>query len=516
VNIDTRTVQLGPLLAAYLSTPGIQGQTELHASIKGPLKQPELLEGQIEVPTLSLSYQSVQIASASPIRIDYRGRTLTLDRTELKGTGTDLELQAVVPVGGEGSLRASATGNVDLHIIQLLNSQFESSGQLKLDLSAQGALSHPDLRGQVRVNDAAFQASGAPLGADKLNAEFDIQGGQVDIKSFSAVTGGGKVTARGYAVFQPAVKLDVTLSAADVRLRYPEGVRAVLKSDLNLAGTPDAATLTGQVLVDHLSFTPDFDLTTFADQFSGNSAPPSAGFLENVKMNVAVKSTQEMSLASSQVSVQGSANLRVVGTLADPVILGRTEISGGELFFNNLRFQVEHGIIQFANPVTTEPVLNIAVTTTVQQFNVTANLVGPLDRLRTTYTSDPPLASVDIISLLFTGQTTEASTANPSTPQSVVAGQVAGQVSSRIGKLAGISSLTIDPGIGGNQSNAGASLGIQQRVTKNLFFTFTTDLTTTQGGIVQVEYQITKKYAVSAVATENQGYSLEVKMHKKF
>jgi translocation and assembly module TamB len=283
-----------------------------------------------------------------------------------------------------------------------------------------------------------------------------------------------------------------------------------------MAGTPDAATLKGQVLVDRLSFTPDFDLTTFADQFSGNSAPPSAGFLQNVKMNVAVKSTQEMNLASSQVSVQGSANLRVSGTLAEPVILGRTEISGGELFFNNLRFQVEHGTIQFANPVTTEPVLNIAATTTVQQFNVTVNLVGPLDRLRATYTSDPPLASVDIISLLFTGQTTEASAANPSTPQSVVAGQVAGQVSNRLGKLAGISSLTIDPGIGGNQSNPGTSLGIQQRVTKNLFFTFTTDLTTTQGDIIQVEYQITKKYALSAVASQNQGYSLEVKMHKKF
>jgi autotransporter translocation and assembly factor TamB len=516
LDIDTRPIQLGPLLAAYLSTGGIQGQTELHGSIKGPLKRPEQLEGQLEVPTLSVSYQSVQIASASPIRIDYRGRTLTLERTELKGTGTDLNLEAVVPVGGEGSLRASATGNVDLRIIQMLNSQLGSSGQLKLDFHAQGALRHPDLRGQVRIVDAAFQASGAPLGADQVNAELDVQGGRVEIKSFSAVTGGGKVTARGYAAFQPGVQFDVSLSADDVRLRYPDGVRAVLKSDLNMAGTTEAATLKGEVLVDRLSFTPDFDLTTFADQFSGNSAPPSAGFLQNVKMNVSVKSTQEMSLASSQVSLQGSANLRVAGTLAEPVILGRTEISGGELFFNNLRFQVQHGTIQFANPVTTEPVLNVAVTTTVQQFNVTVNLVGPLDRLRTSYTSDPPLASVDIISLLFTGQTTQASASNPSTPQSVVAGAVAGRLSSSVGKLAGISSLTIDPGIGGNQTNPGATLGIQQRVTKNLFFTFTTDLTTTQGDIVQVEYQLTKKYALSAVASQNQGYSLEVKMHKKF
>ena len=116
-------------------------------------------------------------------------------------------------MGGEGSLRASATGNVDLHIVQLLNSQLGSTGQLKLDLHAQGALPHPDLQGQVRIIDAAFQASGAPLGADKVNAELDVQGGRVEIKSFSAVTGGGKVTARGYAAFQPDVQFDVTLSA---------------------------------------------------------------------------------------------------------------------------------------------------------------------------------------------------------------------------------------------------------------------------------------------------------------
>jgi translocation and assembly module TamB len=517
VNLDTHSIELGPLLATYLSGgPDLRGQTELHGWVKGPLKRPEQLEAHLEIPKLGLSYQSLQIANASPIHLDYRSRILTLDRAELKGTGTDLQLQATVPVGREGSLRAQAKGNLDLHIIQMLNPQLGSSGSVKLDIGAQGTFAHPDVQGQVRVIDAAFQAPGAPLGAEKVNAEFDMQGGRVDIKSFTAQSGGGTVTARGFATYQPAVKFEVVLSAKEVRLRFPEGMREVFGSELTLTGTTESATLNGQVLIDRLSFTPAFDLTTFADQFSGNSSPPTAGFAQNVKLNVALRSTQEMSLASSQVSLQGSANLRVVGTLADPVILGRTQITGGDLFFNGLRFQVQHGTIQFVNPVTTEAILNVLVTTTVQQFNINANLVGPLDRLRTTYTSDPPLAPVDIISLLFTGQTTEASAANPSTPQSVVAGQVAGQVSSRLGKLAGISSLTIDPQIGGNQSNPAAMLAIQQRVTKNLFFTFATDVTTTQDEIVQVQYQITPKYALSVVADQNAGYSFEVKMHKTF
>jgi hypothetical protein len=115
-NVDTRAVKLGPFLAAYWPGRGqnIRGETELHGWLKGPLKHPERLEAHIEIPTLSLGYQSVEIANAAPIRIAYRGGSAVLERAELKGTGTDLQLEAVVPVPADGTLRATAKGSVDL------------------------------------------------------------------------------------------------------------------------------------------------------------------------------------------------------------------------------------------------------------------------------------------------------------------------------------------------------------------------------------------------------------------
>ena len=59
-----------------------------------------------------------------------------------------------------------------------------------------------------------------------------------------------------------------------------------------------------------------------------------------------------MNLVSSQVSVKGDANLRVVGTAADPVILGRTNLTGGEFFLAGNRYEVDHGTIDFLNPGT--------------------------------------------------------------------------------------------------------------------------------------------------------------------
>jgi translocation and assembly module TamB len=82
--------------------------------------------------------------------------------------------------------------------------------------------------------------------------------------------------------------------------------------------------------------------------------------------------------------------------------------------------------------------------------------------------------------------------------------------------MVGISALTIDPLIGGNQRNPGARLAIQQRVTKDLFFTFATDITTTQGQVVQIEYQVTPKYSLSAVRDQNGGYSFQTKIRKRF
>jgi translocation and assembly module TamB len=518
IDIDTQEIQLGPLLANFLPQSGtaLQGRTQVHGSLQGPLKDLSQVTAEIQIPTFSLAYESLQIANATPIRIDYRGGIATLQPAELKGTDTDLKVQATVPIESAGAIQANASGTVDLHLVKMFDPQYESTGTIILDVAAQGSRAHPDVHGTIRVSDAALVSPDLPLGIEKLNGELDVAGGRVEVKNFSGQVGGGTVAVQGFATYQPAAQYNLGLTAKEVRLLYPDGVRTVFSSDLTLTGTPSAGVVNGQVLIDRLSFTRSFDLSTFVDQFSGQTSTPVGGLADKVKLSVAVTSREELGLASSQLSVQGSANLRVQGTLADPVIVGRTDLTSGELFFQGNRYQIESGAIQFVNPVQTQAVVNLLVTTTVSQFNITLNFVGPIDRLQTTYTSDPPLSPVDIINLLVTGHTTQAGQATPTTPQSLLAQGVSGQVSNRIQKLAGISSLTIDPQIGGNQGNGGAQLAIQQRVTKNLFFTFATDVTTTQGELIQVEYQLTPRYSVSAIRDQTGGYQLQIKARKRF
>jgi len=329
--------------------------------------------------------------------------------------------------------------------------------------------------------------------------------------------GGGQVSVGGSIAYRPSVQFNVALQGQGVRLRYPEGLRSLLDTHLAFSGTTQASTLNGNVLINSLSFTPDFDLAKFGDQFStGASTPSQPGFADTVRLAIGVQSQESLNATSSQISIAGRVALQVSGTADNPVITGRTNLTSGELFYRNVRYQLEKGVITFDDPNETHPVLNMSVRTTVEQYNLTLSMRGPLDKLTTSYVSDPPLATADIINLVARGKTTQEANATSQSTDSMIASQAASQVSSSVQKLAGISSLQIDPLIGGNNQNPSARVAIQQRVTKNLFFTFSTDVSQPGAEMVQGDYQINKRWSVSMSRDQLGGVSVDGKYHTRF
>jgi translocation and assembly module TamB len=523
LKLDTGRILFQPLIAMYApaQAANMGGETELHATLRGPLKEKSRIEAHIEVPVLAANYKQVKVAAVKPIRLDYQNEVATLQPTAIQGTGTDIQMQGRLPINDRKDASFLVQGTIDLQLAQMLVPDVQSSGQLKFDINSQKYGNGGNIEGQIRVVNANFQALEAPLGLSNGNGVITVTRDRLQIVSLEGQVGGGTIRAKGGVAYHPSVQFDLGFTADKIRLRYPEGIRAVLGSNLSLTGTTEAGVLSGQVLIQHVSFTPDFDLSTFISQFTGeSSSPPSQGMAQNIKLNIALQSTSQMNLVSSQVSMQGNANLRVVGTAADPVILGRATLSGGELFMAGKRFIIQEGTVAFLNPVQTEPVVNLQVNTTIEQYNIALHFEGPIEHLRTNYTSDPSLPPVDIINLLVKGQTTEEANANP-TPgtlgaESLVAGQITSQVSGKIQKFAGISNLSIDPTLGGDQGNPGARIAIQQRVTGNLFVTFATDVTSTQRQEIQVEYKFNPRWSVSADRDQNGGFGVDGKYHKAF
>jgi translocation and assembly module TamB len=522
--IDTGPIPIGFLLASYMPSLGssITGETELHGSLNGPLLDPDRLQAHLEIPTLSLIHKSQQIKNARPLRISYSGGLIKIEDAEMQGNGTNVKLAGSVPTNRIASMDLRLNGSLDLSMLKEFQQDLDSSGSVDVQLAARGILSSPQVQGQVRVAHAAATSANIPIGFENVNGSFTVNGNRIDIGNFTGNAGGGNVSATGFLTYGPKTDFSFNVEANNVRVRYPDGVRSIVGGSLQLSGSPANSRLGGNVLIDRLSFTPDFDMANFIGQFSGETPPEAPSvFQQNMKLKVAIQTASNLNAVSSKLSVAGAANLTVGGTAANPVILGRTTLTGGEVFFLGKRYEVQNGTIEFANPVRTEPTLNLYVTTTVQQYNITLNFIGPIDRLRTNYTSDPSLAPADIINLIAFGKTAaqSASATSMSTSvgaESVLAQGVSGQVSGRVEKLAGISQLSIDPLAGTNSNDPGSQISVQQRVSGNLLLTFSTDVTSTQNQAVQLQYEVKRNVSLSVLRDQNGGYAIDVRVRKDF
>jgi translocation and assembly module TamB len=524
ITANTQPIQIQPLLAVYAPAQAadLSGQTEFHATLRGPLKHTDQLEAHLEIPQLTLNYKnSIKLAAAAPIHADYVRGTLDVKRSSIRGSGTDLTFQANLPSAKDAPVSILLQGSIDLRLAQMLSPDITSGGQLRFDIDSYGKRSDPTIQGQVKISNASFAQAGTPLGLNNGNGTLTLTRDRLNITEFKGEVGGGTVTASGGMIYRPHLRADVAMKAEGVRILYAQSVRATVNSNLALAGQYDNAVLRGQVNVDQLSFTSNFDLVSFAGQFGGGETtlPPTGGISENLHLDVTVQTPSGLNLSSRDLSIAGSADLRVRGSAAEPVILGRVNLTDGDLIFYGNRYLVQRGTIDFRNPTRTEPTVDLSVHTTIQQYDIQIHIWGPADHLATNYSSDPSLPPSDIINLVAFGKTAEAAEANPSPPgvlgaQSLVASQVSSQVTSRISKLAGISQLSVDPVLGSSQQSAGARITVQQRVTGKIFVTFSTDVTATQQEVIQVEYRRSRRTSFKAVRDQNGGFSLQTNFRK--
>jgi translocation and assembly module TamB len=524
-SLDTQGIPLAPLFSIYApQANGVTGQTEVHATLHGPLRNEKEVEAHVTIPVLKVDYgNTVQLEAASPIHVDYKNGVIQLQHSGIHGTDTDLQFEGTIPISAQGNISMMLKGTVNLELAQLFDPDVRSSGQLRFNIDSHGPINGSEFAGEIDIVDANFASVDLPVGLQHGNGALTLTKDRISIKSFKGDVGGGTITAQGGVALSPVVQFDLGLSTQGARILYPQGMRENVDANLRLSGSTDNAVLGGSVNLSDLSFTQAFDMNSFIGQFSGSMpAPPSRGFAQNLQLSVAVNSTNSINLTNRTLSIGGTANLLLRGTAADPVLLGRINLSNGDIFLNGNRFKLSGGTIQFVNPSETQPVVNLTLTTSIQQYNISLRFQGPVEQLRTQYSSDPALPSADIINLLAFGQTTEASNANP-TPtnqaaESLVASQVSSNVTSRVSKVAGISQLSINPVLAGSstQGPPGANITIQQRVTSNLFVTFSTNVASTQSQIIQGQYQVSPRVALSATRDPNGGFALDTLIKKSW
>jgi translocation and assembly module TamB len=513
---------LQPILQGKVSARSFSAGTLL---IQGPLKNPKELTIKAEIPKLTADMQGVELHNSEPIQFSMMNETVRVDSFKMVGPDTQLDLRGMIRVGDDLRVRLRAEGRVNLKLAESFDSDINSSGFADVNVSIGGVITKPTVQGEVRIINGAANLIDFPNGLSNVNGSLVFTEDRIQVQSLTAHTGGGDIQIGGFATYSPHLTFNLTAHGQDIRLRYPQGISSTANMDLKLTGSMSNATLSGDVVITRFGLNSQFDLASYVARGTRPMEPPGASLLNNLHFNVHVTSTPELQVQSSLAKLAGNVDLRVRGTGTNPVLLGRVNVTEGQISFNGATYRLERGDISFNNPTRTEPNFDVEATTRVRDYDITLGFHGQLSHgLNTNYRSDPPLPQADIINLLAFGRTREeaemVSQTGGNSYSGVVGNALLGQalntaVGDRVQKLFGVSRVKIAPDVTSTQTNPTAQVTIEQTVSNKVTITYITNLAQSSQQSIFVEYSINPQLSLVAGRDQYGVVSFDVKIRQR-
>lgn len=514
---------IDPLLRAALKTQitkpsNLSGRGE----INGPLRKPRSLSGSMLVDAFAVELQKIPIQTDGPVELSLADQVITLKRLTLASQDTNLTLGGTVDLKGDRPLDVYAKGHLNLALFHALDDEITSYGTTDTDVTVKGTMAKPVMNGRMVIAHAGFSLIDLPAALGEVNGTMVFNENRLEVEKLAGRVGGGQVSFSGYITYGDTIGFDLTTKGTDIRFRYA-GVSVTADQSLRLSGTLKSSLLSGDITVTRFAQIPSVESSS-AIVTQPVPVPNPASPLNNLRLDVRITSAPELTVQTTLAKLSGDVDLRLRGTAMRPSLLGRINIAEGDININGTKYHLDRGDVTFANPLRIDPVLDVEATTRVRDFDITIGLHGTMDKLTTTYRSDPPLSSDDIISLLAFGTTQEERYASGrggggslgEGAGGAVLGQLINQtVTNRASKLFGVSSIRLNPALGGPDNNPSARLTIEQQVSNNVTLTYITNLTQSAQQVIQFEYNINSEYTVQGIRDENGVVSFDLLIRKR-
>jgi len=517
--------------------------------VVGELYNPDALRIDTSVESVDVRLVDYRLRNAAPIRLSVAGQSLQVESLRLVGDGTELDLSGSVDLRDQ-SLALQANGAASLAVLQGFVADVRSSGRAEVSARITGTAREPVVAGNALVANGRIRQFSFPHALEDLNGIVTFDGTGVRLDGLTAKLGGGPVRFGGrigLAAYQLS-EFDVTAVATDMRLRYPEGMRSLVDGTLALQGPAASPVVTGTVMVKSANWTRGIDTSggLFSGLTGGDPALPTVegqlSAASALRFDVRLLAPSTLRIDNDQARIVASADLTLRGTLDRPLIFGRAEIVRGEVEFEGRRYVVTRGSLDFANPDRIQPFFDIEAETRVrvprQTYRVTLRMAGTTERLQPQFQSDPPLQTLDILSLLFSDQAPSgdmelAALQRPNErEQRLVEARatraLTGALSAEVGRVVeqtfGVDTFQITPLLNDpyQQSarvnlNPTARVTIGKRISDRIFLTYARSLSSaTRDEIILLEFDESDTLAWVLSQNEDRTYALEVRKRHAF
>jgi len=518
---------IGHLLAAA-HVSGLNGESDLEGSVnvEGPLANPDKMRGEARIKDLALTVSGVHLHSEGGLHATMAKSQVSLDPLHITGEQTDVRIQGSVNLAEKRRLDMAANGSINLKLAETIDPDLTASGTTTFRVEAHGPLSDPNLTGRIDFENASLALEDLPNSLSQLHGTLEFNQNRLEVKSLTAMSGGGLLSVSGYLAYQHGLYADLALKGKSIRIRYPQGVSSAADINLQLQGPQNNLLLSGNVMITRFTISPELDMVALATQATkSQTLAPANAPSNHVRLDVRIQSSPQLNFQNAYAKLAGDVDLRLRGTVASPSLLGRISITEGNATIAGTRYELQRGEITFNNPVRIQPTIDLNATARVEDYDITLGLHGSVDQPAITYRSDPPLPEADVIALLTLGRTQdqqrlytrqqEQLVASPAT-DALLGGALNATVSSRVQKLFGVGSVKVDPNHLGVLGNSTTRITVEEQIGKNLTLTYATDTDTTAQQLLQAEIAINRHVSLLVARDESGVFSMVIKATRRF
>jgi translocation and assembly module TamB len=532
-------------LATGRELPGLGGGFAGRLAVAGDFAAPGGpggLTARLELPRFTAAYGEHRIANLEPVVVRLVDDELVIDSIYVgeEGTGeggpSEVFVAGTVGLGGEAAaLALNVQSSLSAAWAGLVVPGADADGSFEVLATVRGTLDHPEVNGQGEIQGGRLILAGLPHALSDLTATVLFYPAQAVLDNLRADFAGGTLRAAGrldlarLAAGEVAYRFQV--SAAGVSVRYPEGFLLRGDANLTLVSSGEGRQIVGTADLRRAFYLEDVpvrvgQMLQSLLQRQRIEAGETDEALASTQLNLSVRGPGALRVRNNLADLRGDVDLTVRGTLANPVVFGAVEAEpGGTIVYADNDYRLERGLLTFANPHRIDPVIDLVAETEVRDYDVTLQLSGTLDRLDATFVSDPPLADLDVLALLTTGQTLgEGGQLDPGAPgaggqggaQTFLYGQAASVVTERVNRLFGFDQLRVNPIAGSGTSGTSVAFTVGKQLSRDLYVTYSRDPTSSLDYVLQAEWRAGRGVTLVLTQNGNRSYTVDLRWEKRF
>jgi translocation and assembly module TamB len=388
--------------------------------------------GEIKVSEFSLARGSLALKSATPLLLSMKNGQMQVQSCELNGENTFLKLTH--NANPKSKLDLQVNGKLDMSLLAMLTPFFEDlRGVLSFAFNLRGGPNTMDVLGSAYVEKGYLKFFDFPHPLEDIRLDLLFNQKRILFNSVRAGFGGGRINGSGTMALNGSKDFPLNLNGTfeKITLTIPDKVRTSGGGSFSLTGNWFPFLLKGEYDVQQGLFSKEFSPEGGAsDNIRRNYFLPEFLLKENfvpLLVDLSIDFTRGIDIKNTLVEGRVLGSVSVKGNPSKPAILGQiTTDRDTKMTFKDNSFDITNSNIQFEGGTEINPKLYVAAGARVQDHDISLLIQGHASKPELLWSSVPPLAEKDIISLLALGVTDTKLDAVSSQQQQASTGMQAG------------------------------------------------------------------------------------------